>query len=278
MQRLMKKSSVPVPDPLYWEGLSEQAEDALPQKPGRNAVRLRPIRILTYAAAAACLVLLAGVAGWQRSRILGLTAEVAHLKASGDGSERDGYELGEMARFMKSVPQSAVAEQAEAFHVLDDYLQGSLRWVVQDGEQTELGMSGDLPASSAAAPGKPVLVEIQVMRIERGGEPRVISAPTLMIVPGQEANFRLAASDGSGPKKFRYRCATAESPTGKPHIAVTVELMLDGYAEPVRLSGVVKLGDGERVPAAYSRVGEVGYALFASVLQSSERTRVDLST
>lgn len=276
MQRLVSESSVPVPDRPYWEGLLTRVEKAAAPEPGRNVVPLRRSRILAYAAAAACVVLLVGLA-LQQGRMAGLREELERARASGAESAAGDYDLRQMSRFVKGVPLGALAEQAEVFVVLDDYLQGGLRWVVQDGRQTELGMSGDAFAAGAAASGKPMLVEIQLVRAAGNGDVQVVSAPTLMIVPGEEANFHLAASDGIGGKRFRYRCAAFESPTGGAYVEVALELMPEGAWAPINLSGVFSFSNGDRVPAAYSRAGEVSYLLLVSTRQPDEGSRGDTS-
>jgi len=276
MQRLVKEPLAEIPDRSYWDGLLARVERAMEQGAGRSAVRARTLQVLAYAAAAACLVLLAAVA-LQRTSSVGLRAELVRLKAGGTASPAGDYDLRQMARFVEGPAQSALAEQAQAFRILDDYLQGGLRWVVQDGSQTELGMSGDFSATGGASPGKPVLVEIQLVRAGGAGDTHVVSAPTLMIVPGEEANFRLAASNGIGPKRFRYRCAASESPAGEAHVVVALELIPEGSEEPIRLSAALALDSVDRVPAAYSRVGDVSYLLLLSIRRSDEGSRVETS-
>ena len=150
----------------------------------------------------------------------------------------------------------------EAFHILAGYFQGGLRWMVQDGRQTELGVAGDVMPVRASADAEPIMAEMRLVKVERDGPARLVSAPDLTIMPGEEANFSLAGADGASLGRVQYVCSAEVKAKGGGVISVAVELKQAGVSAPVKLSGAVRSGEESPVPAAYSRIGDARYVLY----------------
>ena len=277
LQCLIRDSSVQAPDSEYWTRLSARAAGAASGELRRSSARLRLYRPVSYLAAAACAVLVVVVV-LQQCRIGDLRTRIERVSPRGPGPEKGAHDLAAAAGLFRAAPQQALAEQAVAFQILADYFEGGLRWVVQDGSQAELGVAAAAVPSPAAGKDATLVVEIRVLRFENGGNPRLVSAPTLMILPGEEADFRVAATGGVGPRRFRYRCVAVRTTEGKARVTVALELTPAASGEVVRLSGMVGPGNGSRVPAAYSRAGDVGYVLLLSTRRCHEPSRKDRHT
>ncbi len=255
---LMADSEVHAPDAAYRAELLRRVREAAAEQAGRKELRPRAQRVLSYLAAAACVLLFVCVV-IQQGRIAHLRAEISHLRTIGAGPVVELQDFGAIARVSAVLPVG-VPEQAEAFRMLSDYFQGGLKWLVQDGRQSELGVAGDISLAAATA-GTALRAEIRLVRVEGGGEARVISAPTLTIVSGEEASFSLAATDGLGPGQFRYRCAARRTERGRVLLAVALEVNPPAGGEPARLWGLAELHEGQWLPVAYTQMGDASYLL-----------------
>jgi len=261
MQRLISEQAVPMPEGAYWTELWQRiTEQHASHEGGRHAARTRFYRILLPVAAAACLVLAVGMIV-QHSGITRLRTEVETLRAAGRGLDTGPWGLESVTRLVAPAQGKALAEQLQAFHLVNDYFGGGLQWMVQDGAQSELGLSA--PAEIAASQTEPeaITVEIRLLRAEKGGKVSVVSAPTLMILAGAEANFFLGPSRARGPKQFLYRCTARRGTDGRTHIGLELTVRPLPGGEPVKLCGVATPDEGQAVPVAFSRVGETQYVL-----------------
>ncbi len=269
LQRLIGQSVAPAADRSYWAELSARVAVAAAQDGAQTAPGLRLSRLISCLAAGACLILFVMLLG-ERSRVAQLRRETARGALTSTTTTTDLYGFDTSAVLISHAQQPEPTEQRAAFEALGDYYQGELGWMVQDGAQTALGVSVYPSAREVAAKEEALLVGIAVVTVTADRGPRLISAPTLMILPGAEANFRLAETGGTGPRRLRYQCAyeRGAAADGLVEVALEITPLLDGKA--VKLSGAVTPGDRTTRPVAYNRVGDAHYALFVSTYERGE--------
>ncbi len=242
-------SEVPIPSDEYW---ADFARRVIPHQEIRATGRGYSgvlIAVCGYALAAVCMA------------VLGLTwlrAEKPEGRALGSvaGRAPAPAELPwpvEMPPLRPAMQQ----EQAEAFRVLKAYFQGGLQWMAQDGEQTEIGVSST-GSSSPAGSDNALVVSLGVVCADAAGSSEMISSPTLMILPGAEAQFRMQGRGGFSGEVLRYRCAYSATSS---LVLVTVELTPRDSGMPVRLSAVVDRRMRDDSPVAFSRSGDHSYLL-----------------
>ena len=263
------------PQEGYWEGWHERLAHVAAANEARNAAALRRFRALACAAKATAALVL-GMVLAQRHIIIGRGQDV------GPGGERQAahaYALEFLERVIASAPLQDVGEQARAFGLLAEYYGGGLRWVAQDGRQTELGLGGNGAEGVAAQPAEaPLVVEVFLARVEGERDGRLVSAPMVLMLPGEEANFRMADTAGSGPKRFYYRCVAERGAGGEVAVSVEIGPGQAGAGGQVRLRGALRSrGDG-LTPVAYSREGEAAHVLLLRVSQWNESREGDTAT
>jgi anti-sigma factor RsiW len=141
LQCAIEGSVVDAPSRLYWAGFSKRLSEQATTWVNSTVARMRLYRLVACAAAAACFVLLIGLVA-ERSLTRRLEAQIARSVASGfePGAEPQG--LVPATPLAAATSQQGLAEQAEAFRLVGDYFQGELAWMVQDGSQSELGLTG----------------------------------------------------------------------------------------------------------------------------------------
>jgi len=100
--------------------------------------------------------------------------------------------------------EKLIAEQVQAFRATYDYLDGSLRWMVSDGEEVQLGMSGSPVAKTAAAPHQALVLNFQYIERVNGQGARTLSKPQFVMISGEEVSVRLKG-DADGDPVYRYR-------------------------------------------------------------------------
>ena len=238
--------------------LWREAEDG-----GALGGRLRFYRRLSYLAVAACVALVAGL----------VFQSLAHEKSLPEpGASRPERALSGAMRTAEQVSEAVLspadagflAEQRQAFAAVTDYLGGSLRWMVQDGDQTELGMVNNSGEVGARATAGPLMLELRVVRDAGRGCPQVVSAPTLTLMPGTEAVFTLDPTVGGRGERYSYRCR-AERRNGSV-VCASVELTVRDSAGPqLAMAGTAFLQPGRSAPVAWAAAGEGGYLLYALV-------------
>ncbi len=269
LQRLIGQSVAPAADSSYWAELSARVAAAAAQDGTQTAPGLRLHRLISCLAAAACFVLFVMLLG-ARSRVAQLRRETARSALTSTTSETDPYGFDTSAVLISHAQQPGPTEQKAAFEALGDYYQGELSWMVQDGAQTALGVSVYPSATGVATKEEVLLVRIAVVIVTADRSPRLISAPTLMILPGAEANFRLAETGGMGPRRLRYQCAYEHGAATDGLVEVAVEIVPLPGGKAVKLSAAVAPGDRTSNPVAYNRVGDAHYALFVSTYERGE--------
>jgi putative zinc finger protein len=266
LDQFLGDAPVPSLDETYWAKLTNQTLGQAAKESGARGRGPRLFRVLSYVSVAASVALLAGLVV-QQQWIARLQTEVRQLGARPEALRPSG--VGPTLRLASQAGSALAAEQTEAFGVLGEYFRGDLKWMVQDGSQAELGLGQR--ANGQVASGAPMLfVEIYVQRFDPSGT-RTVSAPTLVIAADQEAGFRLADTNGRGPKRFRYRCVTTSGADGQTRVHVILDLTDPEERTPLRLSGGVRLGERSDTPVAYCRTGSGGYALFVSAQQRQAR-------
>jgi hypothetical protein len=176
------------------------------------------------------------------------------------------------------VSSASLKEQQTIFGDLSNYFQGGLRWMAEDGSQTDVGVSDETTPQGAAPQGKPMIAQFQLVRMESGGKPEVISAPTLQLLPGAEARFNFEASRGSTAMRLPYRCVLSEPKNGAATLSVSLDLQPPLEGRAANLSGVAQLHPGSCQPVAFTRAGNVGYVLFVSLLPRPPSNSAEVGT
>lgn len=268
LQSAMRASPVPMPDERYWNALPARAAQSAAAQSKRGEGRVRLLRMSWYVAAAAGLLLVIGVVT-QQSQINDLRAQVAQLRIAEAKPQPNVFDPQTVTCPVPHVPVTALREQEAVFNDLAPYFQGGLKWMVEDGSQADVGVSEDVPLRGATHTAKPMIAQLQLVRLGSDGTTQVISSPTVAILPGAEARFNLEASNGNGSVRLPYRCVLSKSNGGPATLTVSLDLNppLEGHS--AKLSGVAQLHPGNCVPVAYTRAGGVGYALFAALLPDS---------
>ena len=273
LQGLMDRASVPMPEDAYWDELWDRVtEEQASHQERWHTARRSFYRVVSAVAVAACVLLAVGTIV-QQSRIGRMRAEIETLRAASPGAGTTPWDLESVARLVAPAQGEVLAEQAAAFHLVNDYFSGGLQWMVQDGAQSELGLGGPVESAASWTEPEAMTVEIRLLRTQNGQGGSVLSAPTLMIRPGAEANFALAASNTRGAKRFRYRCAAGKGADGGARLAVEVSLCPLAGGEPVKLCGVVAPEEGRAVPVALSHVEDVEYVLLVWTGPGKARAR-----
>jgi len=218
----------------------------------RPVVGLRFYRRFSYAAAAACALLAAALV---------LQHHSLKRASSAQGSEA---RLKQARHLFSLVESGELADKARAFGVVSDYFAGSLRWMVEDRDQAGLGVAQEARQAERRGHVRPVILGMRLLKGREGSAASLVSAPTLMLLPGGEANFSLAPTDGDAPRRFGYRCWATQTAEG--WIRVAVELRVDEATagSPLRLSGLLNLREGEVSPVGYATSADASYELFIS--------------
>jgi hypothetical protein len=157
--------------------------------------------------------------------------------------------------------------------MLADYFGPGLRWMAQDGGQAQLGVTADVVEGEQGAGVEPLLLHIGLAEVQQGQEMRVLSAPTVIILPGEVANFRMSAGGDEGGERIRYRCAASAAYDGSIMICVEADLERDPEGQPRKLGGCFHSLSDVALPVAFRREGAGGYALFASARWLDRRAR-----
>ncbi len=264
LQSAMLASPAPAPESGYWDTLLTRVAQSAASQAKREHSRWRLFRSLSFAAAAASVLLAVGIVA-QQSRIKGLQSQVAQLR-----SAQALIPAAEFAKLsaqcsMPAVSTASLREQQAVFGDLSQYYQGNLKWLVEDGSQTDVGVSDETSTSNAPQEGEPMIAQFQLVRLDADGTSEVISAPTLLMLPGSEARFNLEASRGNTSVRLPYRCALLKQDGGATlSVSLDLDPSLDGQS--AKLSGVAQLRAGSCQPVAFTRAGDVSYALFVALL------------
>ncbi len=263
LQQAVHASPTPLPEGTDWDQPSLRWTAALARQERREGRRVRVLLVAACVAVAACVVVSA--AHVRRShRESELEARIAQLEAAARAAEKGaGWDLS-LAALPARSPRD-LREPVAAFAALGDYFGPELRWMATDGAQTELGITTEASSVAATHDDGVVAAEIRLERTVRDQEPQLISAPSLVIVPGSEANFRLAPTGTDGPKRLRYCCTLDVSDAGGGLLRVAVQVMPEGGDVPVLLSGMIDPDRPGAGPVAFTRQGDVGYVLYLSV-------------
>ncbi len=247
------------PDPGYWRELDERLKVTAESEVVSSMGTRRSPWALAVSAVAAVLIL--SIAVWilcVQNREL-----QAELAAAGKGEEDQGsgapsWAVYELSDLVKPTPVRAVREQAQAFSQLSDYFRGGLTWFVQDGEQSELGLSNAMESTGAAELPGVSMFELWLMRLGPDAPARCVSNPTLALTPGAEASFRLKETPGIGEARFKYLCSAGDG----GGIVLHLEFDVSETGETISLSAVADVAPDTPVPVSYARVGKYVYVLF----------------
>lgn len=193
-----------LPEPALPDGLGERLRRAVGEQPalagsGRGA---RPL--FAVLALAAMVMLAVGVA-YLVSELRTSRAECARLASALEAAPR---------RFALSAPrpyspgitptEAAVVEQLQAFRATRDYLGCAMRWMVTDGDQVEVGMSGGSAGQVACEEKDTIVLNCEYREVARGQEPQILSKPEFVLFSGDEVSVRLR-SRSAGEPILRYR-------------------------------------------------------------------------
>ena len=183
----------------------------------RAGLRAPPVEAAWHfraAAIAAILLLTTGVV-FLSVQLKAARTQVALLSAALPPDESNGHHelsvLGGVPIPRPAALESGVDQQVLAFHSVQSYLGGALRWMASDGDQVEVGMSGAGGAVQAAARDVVMVVSFQYLEHLRDGKTTLLSAPQFVLVPGEEASVRLAARDPGVRESFRYRVSARKN-------------------------------------------------------------------
>ena len=266
----MRAAPTPVAAEGYWNGLLARMTQSATTQANRQQRRLTVFRTLWYVAAAASLLLIVGVVAQQGS-IASLRGQVAQLNAVPPPSPAGAFDPFSAPCPAPTVSTAALKEQEAVFGDLSHYFQGGLKWIVEDGSQTDMGVSEEAPAQGAAQENRPMIAQFQLVRFEGGGKSEVISAPTLTMLPGAEARFDLETTRGARTMRLPYRCVLSQPAGGAATLSVSLDLNPPLENGSANLSGVAELHPGSCQPVAFTRAGNVGYALFVALLPQTEK-------
>ena len=123
LQGLMARASVPMPEDAYWTELWDRITEAqASHQERRHAARRRFYRVVSAVAVAACLLLVVGMIV-QQLRIGEMRAELETLRASAPRAGTTSFDL------VAPAHDEVLAEQAAAFHLVNDYFSGGLQWI-----------------------------------------------------------------------------------------------------------------------------------------------------
>lgn len=194
-------AAMPVP------GTTEQdARRAAAQaRAAASAERLEVAWHFRAAAIAAMLILTAGVIALS----LELKSARRQIALLDGGTQRNGATVNSGTPAVVLFPkpaalESGVDQEVQAYHSVQSYLGGALRWMASDGDQVEIGMAGAGAATPVAAQ-ELMVVSFQYIERSRDGTTTLLSAPQFVLVPGEEASVKLAARDPAVREVFRYR-------------------------------------------------------------------------
>ena len=245
-----------------WEARSLGALEAVrAARGGEEPRRRRAVRpALTALTAAACVVV--GIALIRQHVLVGrLSGGERRLRAEASASQPRPGELAVLAAGARPPSAQAVQEQVQAFAELADYFQDGLRWMAQAGSEVRLGVTSDYAAAEPGPAPRVLLVELSLVFLSGSDGPTAVASPSVLIRPGEQADFRFAASDGGRPaREISYRVEAGGA--GEPAVMVRVAAWVDG-AEPVHLQGVVD--SGLPAPVAFSRHSAGAFMLQGAV-------------
>ena len=172
----------------------------------RHEKELRVQRLFRWAALAATVLLTLGIVAQAvtiraaRKEARSLAMELAAVRAAArqtSGAAQD-------AAALINPTETAVAEQVQAFRATYDYLNGTLRWMVSDGSEVQLGMSGGGVARAETTRRQALVLNFQYVEHNKGGESKVLSKPEFVMMSGEEVSVRLRG-ESAGEPLFRYR-------------------------------------------------------------------------
>ena len=273
LQKIAEGAAPDAPGEGHWDVLLLRAAGAAVEQSRKLSAHLLLYRAAVGAAAAAVVLLVCLLAF---GRPWGPQARVpGHGVAARPRSES--YDLAALARLAHHSPDRALREQSAAFQVLSDYFRGGLKWLAQDGAQVEMGVSGAAGGAVSKQQLEPIVLAMELLRVEGPNEARVVSAPSVLMQPGEEADFRMTPKDGKGARRFRYRCWAVRASGGEVVAGVEVNVAAASVAEGsgVKLSGVARLAGRERIPLSFSKVEEAGYLLVVSLREGGRPTSGD---
>ena len=263
LQQAVHASPTPLPEGTDWDQPSLRWTAALARQERREGRRVRLLLAAACVAVVACVaVSVAHVSQSRRER--GLEARIARLEAEARTAEEVAGGDPLLAALPVRSPRD-LREPVAAFTALGDYFGPELRWMATDGAQTELGIATEASSLVATHDDGALAAEIRLEKTVRDREPQLISAPDLVIVPGAEANFRLAPTGTDGPKRFRYCCTLDGVEAESGLLRVAVQVTPQGEGDPALLSGTIDPARPGAGPIAFTLQGDVGYVLYVSV-------------
>lgn len=150
--------------------------------------------------------------------------------------------------------------QARAFREVSRYFDRRVNWLVEDGDQTELGLSSD--SVQPATEQRRLQLALRLVHWRGEGRKRILSAPVVLIRPGVRASFALSSSDQPGAKDLHYVCRTGEDNR--------IEVRVATDDSRVKLGGTADLGSESTSLVGFTRTPTGAYALFVSQVERQE--------
>ena len=252
----LPSAGAPAPPEGYSQRLSQAVQDRLAQgqRPhGSPAYRVASLAAMI--ALAAGVTVLAWLLNQERAENVGLTARLQTQK------RQVSVATPFAAVFAHHAPDwNDAAEEFKAFQVVQDYLNGGLRWMAMDGDQVEGGMSGSSakPREVSGKPRRVIVLDFQYVERFRNGATHRLSSPRFILLPGGEAVVRFKRSDKRADESFRYEVTADIEKDGR--VRASVSFSSDGGGKddsiPVldsTVTGSVRLA--EKVPVLLGATG-----------------------
>ncbi len=180
-----------------------------------------------------------------RAQIKSLSGDLASARAEIASARAHTRSL-TVASPLVAPTEAAVSEQMQAFRATYEYLNGSLRWMVSDGEEVQLGMDGT-PTRAGAPRRQALVLNFQYIEHAAGREARVLSKPEFVMISGEEVSVRLRG-DSAGEPTFRYRVKAERLVDGQ--IRAEVNFANEDFASAevnTKLNATVQLVPGKPV-------------------------------
>jgi len=168
------------------------------ERPRRVAVTFRVMALAAMLMMAVGIVWMARDLSSARSESLKLADQLALAQA------RPAVVKTTPASAMITPSEQMVAEQVQAFRATYDYLDGSLRWMVSDGGEVQIGLSGSPVTKADSAPRQALVLNFQYIERVNGQGAHTLSKPQFVMISGEEVSVRLKGN-ADGEPIYRYR-------------------------------------------------------------------------
>jgi len=168
------------------------------ERPRQVEMRFRVVALAAMLMMAAGIIWLARDLVAARARAAGLSGQLAQALAKVPGAKTPPISA------IMAPSEKVIAEQVQTFCATYDYLDGSLRWMVSDDGEVQLGLSGSPATKTGSAPRDALVLNFQYLERASGKGVRTLSKPQFVMISGEEVSVRLKG-DADGEPIYRYR-------------------------------------------------------------------------